>query len=113
MAPTVHRQPLTKEVVAKLYDKGKLVDTASLQPHKVQQTAWFCISLFPEKRGHKNQQLAHARLEKNTNWLKIFGNEQRTWISVDDQKPSGWPRRQRRRGKRQNYSRHLAHNAAR
>ena len=28
---------------------------------------------------------AHARLERNTKWWKIFGNEQRAWSSVDDQ----------------------------
>ena len=44
----------------------------------------------------------HARRERNTKWWKIFGNEQRAWSSVGDQKPSRWPRRQRRRVKRQN-----------
>ena len=57
IAPTVHKQPLTKEVVAKLYEEGELVDTDSLQPHKLQQTAWFFISLFLGKRGRENQQL--------------------------------------------------------
>ena len=57
IAPTVHKQPLTKEVVAKLYEEGELVDTDSLQPHKLQQTAWFFISLFLGKRSLENQQL--------------------------------------------------------
>ena len=57
IAPTMHKQPLTKEVVAKLYEEGELVDTDSLQPHKLQQTAWFFISLFLGKRGRENQQL--------------------------------------------------------
>ena len=56
-APTVHKQALTKEVVEKLYEEGELVDIDSLQPHKVQQTAWFFISLFLGKRGRENQQL--------------------------------------------------------
>jgi len=49
--------PLTKEIVAKLYGEGELVDIDSLQPHKLQQTAWFFISLFLGKRGRENQQL--------------------------------------------------------
>ena len=57
IAPTMHKQPLTKEVVAKLYEEGELFDTDSLQPHKLQQTAWFFISLFLGKRGRENQQL--------------------------------------------------------
>ena len=57
IAPTVHKQPLTKKVVAKLYGEGELVDTDSLQPHNLQQTAWFFISLFLGKRGRENQQL--------------------------------------------------------
>ena len=57
IAPTMHKQPLTKEVVAKLYEEGELVDTDSLQLHKLQQTAWFFISLFLGKRGRENQQL--------------------------------------------------------
>ena len=57
IAPTVHKQALTKEIVEKLYEEGELVDIDSLQPHKVQQTAWFFISLFLGKRGRENQQL--------------------------------------------------------
>lgn len=57
IAPTAHKPPLTKEVVAKLYEEGELVDIESLQPHKVQQTAWFFISLFLGKRGRENQQM--------------------------------------------------------
>ena len=52
IAPTMR-----KEIVAKLYEEGELVDTDSLQPHKLQQTAWFFISLFLRKRGRENQQL--------------------------------------------------------
>ena len=53
----MHKQALTKEIVEKLYEEGELVDIDSLQPHKVQQTAWFFISLFLGKRGRENQQL--------------------------------------------------------
>ena len=70
IAPTMHKQPLTNEVVAKLYE-GELVDTDSLQLHKVQQTAWFFISLFLGKRSREKPvafKEAHAYLERNTKW---------------------------------------------
>ena len=64
----MHKQPLTKEVVAKLYEKGEPVDTDSLQPHKLQQTAWFFISLFLGKRGREYQQLLkkHMLISRET-----------------------------------------------
>ena len=46
---------LTKEIVEKLYNKGKLVESDMLNPGKLQQTAWFFISLFLVKRGRENQ----------------------------------------------------------
>ena len=49
IAPTMHKQPLTKEVVAKLYEEGELVDIDSLQPNKVQQTACFFYQSVPWK----------------------------------------------------------------
>ena len=58
IAPIIHKQPLTKEAVAKLYEEGGLIDIDSLQPHKLQQTAcFFFISLFLGKRGHENHKL--------------------------------------------------------
>lgn len=53
----MHKQPLTKQVIAKLYEEGEFVDTDLLQPHKVQQAAWFFISLFLGRRSRENQQL--------------------------------------------------------
>ena len=55
IAPTVHKQALTKEVIEKLYDEGELVEFDTLNPGKLQQTAWFFISLFLGKRGRENQ----------------------------------------------------------
>ena len=49
IAPTMHKQPLTKEVVAKLYEEGELFDIDSLQPNKVQQTACFFDQSVPWK----------------------------------------------------------------
>ena len=50
IAPTMHKQALTKEVVAKLYEEGELVDIDSLQPNKVQQTACFFLSICSLER---------------------------------------------------------------
>lgn len=55
IARTVHKQPLTKEVVEKLYEEGELVEIDTLNPAKLQQTAWFFITLFLARRGRENQ----------------------------------------------------------
>ena len=73
IAPTMHKQPRTKEVVAKLYEEGELVDTTK-------QTAanrlvfffflfvclfvclFFFISLFLGKGGRENQQLLEKHM---------------------------------------------------
>ena len=64
IAPTAHKQALTKEVVEKLYDEGELVEFDTRNPGKLQQTAWFFISFFHGKGGREN----HACLEENTSW---------------------------------------------
>jgi len=56
IAPTAHKQALTKEVIEKLYDEEELTEFDTLNPAKLQQTAWFFISLFLGKRGRENQQ---------------------------------------------------------
>ena len=33
IAPTMHKQPLTKEVVAKLYEEDELIDTVTHSNH--------------------------------------------------------------------------------
>lgn len=48
-------QALTEQVVEKLYDEGELVEFDTLNPGKLQQTAWFVISLFQGTRGRENQ----------------------------------------------------------
>ena len=55
IAPRAHKQALTKQVVGKLYGEGELVEFDTLNPGKLQQTAWFFISLFLGKRGRENQ----------------------------------------------------------
>jgi len=56
IAPTAYKQALTKEVIEKLYDEEELTEFDTLNPAKLQQTAWFFISLFLGKRGRENQQ---------------------------------------------------------
>ena len=54
IAPTAHKQALTKEVAEKLYDEGELVEFDTLNLGNLQQTAWFSISLFLGKTGREN-----------------------------------------------------------
>ena len=55
IAGTVHKNPLTKEIIAKLYEEGKLGPYNTLNPRVLLQTAWFYISLHFGKRGRENQ----------------------------------------------------------
>ena len=52
---TKHKQPVTREVVQKLYETNELVGVDTLQPLKLMQTVWFYITLFLGKRGRENQ----------------------------------------------------------
>ncbi len=52
---TVHKNPLTSEVVESLYKAGELVESTSQDPTKLQQTAWFFITLYLGRRGRENQ----------------------------------------------------------
>ena len=49
---TVRKPALTVEAVAKLYEVGELVDASSLDPKKLQQTAWF-FTLLWSRRARK------------------------------------------------------------
>ena len=53
--PTVHKNPLTREVIESLYEAGELVEATSQDPSKLQQTAWFYITLYLGRRGRENQ----------------------------------------------------------
>ena len=52
---TVHQPALTTEAVSKLYEASELVDARCLDPQKLQQTAWFFITLYFGRRARKNQ----------------------------------------------------------
>ena len=55
IAGTVHKEPLSTEVIQKLYKKGELAETSTRDPRALMQTAWLFISLYFGKRGRENQ----------------------------------------------------------
>ena len=55
IAGTVHKKPLTSEIIQKLYDAGELADADTRDPRALLQTAWFIVSIYFGKRGRKNQ----------------------------------------------------------
>lgn len=55
IAGTVHKNPLTRQIVAKLYEAGELGQSNTRNPRVLLQTAWFYISLYFGRRGRENQ----------------------------------------------------------
>ena len=55
IAGTVHKEPLSTEVIQKLYKKGELAKASTRDPRALMQTAWLFISLYFGKRGRENQ----------------------------------------------------------
>lgn len=55
IAGTVHKNPLTSEIIQKLYDVGELADADTRDPRALLQTAWFIVSIYFGKRGGENQ----------------------------------------------------------
>ena len=55
IAGTVHKEPLSTEVIQKLYKKGELAEASTRDPRALMQTAWLFISLYFGKRGRENQ----------------------------------------------------------
>ena len=51
----VHEPAFTVEAVAKLYEAGELVDASTLDPTKLQQRAWFLITVYFGRRGREDQ----------------------------------------------------------
>ena len=69
IAGTVHKKPLTGELIQTLYEKGQLGDATTQDPRVLLQTSWFFISLYFGKRGRENQSAmkkSMLRLMKNT-----------------------------------------------
>ena len=59
---TVHKIPLTTEIVKKLCEKGELADAHTLSPPALLQTAWFFISIYFGKRGENQTMLKKTML---------------------------------------------------
>ena len=57
IAGTAHRNPLTAEVIQKLFEAGELACAETKNPLALLQTTWFYVSLFLGKRGRENQSL--------------------------------------------------------
>ena len=54
---TVHKNPLTAEVVQKLFEAGELACAETKSPLALLQTTWFYVSLYLGNRGRENQSL--------------------------------------------------------
>lgn len=48
-------EPLSTEVIQKLYKKGELAEASTRDPRALMQTTWLFISLYFGKRGRENQ----------------------------------------------------------
>ena len=57
IAGTVHKNPLTAEVVQKLFEAGELACAETKNPLALLQTTRFYVSLYLGKRGRENQSL--------------------------------------------------------
>ena len=82
---TVHKPALTVEAVAKLYEVGELVDASSLDPKKLQQTAWFFITLYFGRRGRENQR----QLTKSSLKLSKTPNSGLEYYELNREAPGG------------------------
>ena len=60
---TIHKNPLTAEIIQKLFDSGELASADTKRPRALLQTAWFYVSLSFGKRGReKSYEEIHASL---------------------------------------------------
>ena len=57
IAATIHKNPLTTEIVQKLLKARELASADTKNPRALLQTTWFYISLYFGKRGRENQSL--------------------------------------------------------
>ena len=82
---TVHKPTLTTEAVSKLYEAGELVDARCLDPQKLQQTAWFFITLYFGRRGRENQR----QLTKSSLKLSKTPNSGLEYFELNRETPGG------------------------
>lgn len=57
IAGTIHKNPLTAEIIQKLFEAGELASAETRNPRALLQTTWFYVSLYFGKRGRENQSL--------------------------------------------------------
>lgn len=69
----------------KLYEVGELVDASSLDPKKLQQTAWFFITLYFGRRGRENQR----QLTKSSLKLSKTPNSGLEYYELNREAPGG------------------------
>ena len=55
IAGTIHKNPLTAEIIQKLFESGELASADTKIPRALLQTTWFYVSLYFGKRGRENQ----------------------------------------------------------
>ena len=82
---TVHKPALTTEAVSKLYEAGELVDERCHDPQKLQQTAWFFITLYFGRRGRENQR----QLTKSSLKLSKTPNSRLEYFELNRETPGG------------------------
>ena len=73
------------EAVAKLYEVVELVDASSLDPKKLEQTAWFFITLYFGRRGRENKR----QLTKSSLKLSIIPNSGLEYYEPNREAPGG------------------------
>lgn len=57
IAGTIHKNPVTAEIIQKLFEAGELASAETTNPRALLQTTWFYVSLYFGKRGRENQSL--------------------------------------------------------
>ena len=69
IAGTINKNPLTAEVIQKLFESGELAIADTKIPRALLQTTWFYVSLYFAKRDRENQsrmKKSMLRLAKST-----------------------------------------------
>ena len=81
IAATVHKNPLTSEVVKKLFDEGELGPADTEDPRVLLQTAWFYVTLYLGKRGRENQSSLNASM------LRLVQSGDNEFFELDKAQP--------------------------
>ena len=55
IAGVVHKKPITKQQIQRLYECGELGPANSTNPAQLQRTVWFYLVLYFGQRGRENQ----------------------------------------------------------